>query len=94
MIDQIVNYRKMNGIKEIRKGFLKVDQDMLINPGMRDELGGTTAFTVLIKEKKLYIGNYGDSRALTSVRGRVDPNASTTDLLLIRRLNVSLPPVA
>lgn len=56
----------------IKKAFLKIDDDMLNDEEMKDELSGTTAICVLIKDKKLYCGNVGDSRAITSVSGRVE----------------------
>ena len=34
---------------------------------------GTTAVVVLIKDKRLYIGNSGDSRAIACIRGKCDP---------------------
>ncbi len=38
---------------------------------MKDELAGTTAVCVILKDKKIYCGNVGDSRVIASVRGRV-----------------------
>lgn len=66
-------YKEGNIEEAIRKGFLKVDEDMLVDPEMREELAGTTAIIVLIKNNKLYIGNVGDSRAVASFSGRADP---------------------
>jgi protein phosphatase 2C family protein 2/3 len=45
---------------------------MLSDPEMRDELAGTTAICVLIKDNKLFCGNVGDSRAVACVNGRAD----------------------
>lgn len=56
----------------MREGFLQLDSDMLVDPEMRDELAGTTAICVLIKDNKLFCGNVGDSRAVSCVNGRVD----------------------
>ena len=39
---------------------------------MREDLAGTTAICVVIKEQKLYCGNVGDSRAIASVNGNVE----------------------
>lgn len=55
----------------IKKGFLAIDEDMLKDDCMKDELSGTTAVCVIIKDKKIYCGNVGDSRVIASVRGRV-----------------------
>jgi protein phosphatase 2C family protein 2/3 len=38
----------------IRLSFLDLDSDMLNDDNMRDELAGTTAITVLIKNNKIY----------------------------------------
>jgi len=55
----------------MRKGFMGIDQDMLADEDMREELAGTTAISVIIKDKKIYCANVGDSRSIASVRGRV-----------------------
>ncbi|ELU07597.1 hypothetical protein CAPTEDRAFT_117783 [Capitella teleta] len=55
----------------IKTGFLALDEDMLNDDEMKDELAGSTANMVLIKDSKLYCGNVGDSRAVASVKGRV-----------------------
>jgi len=55
----------------IRKGFLALDEDMLGDEDMKEELAGTTAICVIIKDKKIYCGNAGDSRSIASVRGKV-----------------------
>lgn len=57
----------------IKKGFLEIDCDMLNDDHMKEELAGTTAICVLIKDKKIFCGNVGDSRAIASVRGTVQP---------------------
>lgn len=62
-----------NRIAEALKGgFLQLDHDMTQDETMKDELAGTTAVTVLIKNKRLYCANVGDSRAVASVRGKAD----------------------
>ena len=38
----------------LRVSFLELDSDMLNDENMRDELAGTTAITVLIKNSKIY----------------------------------------
>lgn len=63
-----------NQISEaIRGGFLQLDEDMTKDDTMKDELAGTTAVVVLIKNNKLYCGNVGDSRAIASIKGKADP---------------------
>lgn len=66
------DYRKGDIEEAIRKGFLQLDQDMLADPEMKDELAGTTAIIVLLKNSTLYIGNVGDSRAVASFAGVAD----------------------
>jgi hypothetical protein len=39
---------------------------------MREDLAGTTAICVVIKDDKLYCGNVGDSRAIASINGNVE----------------------
>ena len=38
----------------MRRGFLELDEDMLDDEDMKDELAGTTAICVIIKDKKIY----------------------------------------
>ncbi|XP_052277682.1 probable protein phosphatase 2C T23F11.1 isoform X1 [Dreissena polymorpha] len=62
-----------NRISEALKGgFLQLDEDMIKDDTMKEELAGTTAITVLVKNSRIYCANVGDSRAVASVRGRVD----------------------
>jgi len=65
-------YKDGNIEEAIKKSFLAIDQDMLNDEEMKDELSGTTAVCVLIKDNKLYCGNVGDSRCIASVKGCVD----------------------
>lgn len=64
-------YKKGDIVDAIKSSFLEVDSDMLKDENMRDELAGTTAVIVLIKNGKIYCGNVGDSRAVASVAGQV-----------------------
>lgn len=66
------SYKEGNIEDAIKKAFLEIDQDMLSDEEMKDELSGTTAICVLIKDNKLFCGNVGDSRAISSVRGCVE----------------------
>ncbi|XP_031549872.1 probable protein phosphatase 2C T23F11.1 [Actinia tenebrosa] len=65
-------WAKGNIAEAIKQGFLKCDTDMLKDEQMKDEMAGTTANVVIIKNNKIYCGNVGDSRALASRRGAVD----------------------
>lgn len=56
----------------IRNSFLLLDEDMINDDELKDDLAGSTANVVLIKNNKIYCGNVGDSRAVASVRGRVE----------------------
>lgn len=72
--ERIINhasFKENNLTDAIKKGFLGIDEDMLDDEEMKDELAGTTAICVIIKDNKIYCGNVGDSRAIASVRGRV-----------------------
>lgn len=56
----------------IRKGFIGFDQEMASHEEIKEDLAGTTAICVFIKDDKLYCGNVGDSRAIASVNGVVE----------------------
>ncbi|CAF1026453.1 unnamed protein product [Didymodactylos carnosus] len=56
----------------IRKGYIEFDKEMSQDDDMREDLAGTTALSVLIKDQKLYCGNVGDSRGIASVNGNVE----------------------
>ncbi|MCP9259235.1 putative protein phosphatase 2C T23F11.1 [Dirofilaria immitis] len=53
--------------------FLALDEKMRNDDEMRDDMSGTTAVVVLIKNKKIYCGNVGDSRAVACVSGAAHP---------------------
>ena len=61
----------------LRKGFIEFDREMALDEDMREDLAGTTAICVVIKDDKLFCGNVGDSRAIASVNGNVE--ALSTD---------------
>ncbi|CAG2061849.1 unnamed protein product, partial [Timema podura] len=56
----------------LQQGFLDADQAMLHDESLKDELAGTTAVVIIIKDNVLYCGNVGDSRAVASVNGSVN----------------------
>uniref|UniRef100_A0A0R3RIH7 protein-serine/threonine phosphatase n=1 Tax=Elaeophora elaphi TaxID=1147741 RepID=A0A0R3RIH7_9BILA len=57
----------------MKEGFLALDEKMRNDDEMRDDMSGTTAVVVLIKNKKIYCGNVGDSRAVACVSGAAYP---------------------
>lgn len=63
-----------NGYMEdaIKQAFLEIDQDMLNDEKMKNELSGSTATVVLIKDGTIYCGNAGDSRAVACIKGQVE----------------------
>eukprot|EP01136_Pigoraptor_vietnamica_P041030 Opistho-1_new@13527 len=69
---KIVNnseYMKGNYEAAIQNGFLKADEDMLTDASMKNVTAGSTAVCILIKDKKIYCGNAGDSRCVLSSGG-------------------------
>ncbi|KAK4337365.1 hypothetical protein RND71_043322 [Anisodus tanguticus] len=64
----------LNGdIKEaLSKCFLEIDNDMLSDPVVNDQLAGSTAIVVVIKDDTIYIANLGDSRAISCWDGFED----------------------
>lgn len=65
------SYKKGDIVEAIKLSFMELDSDMLKDEAMRDELAGTTAVIILVKNGKIYCGNVGDSRAVASVAGQV-----------------------
>lgn len=57
----------------MKRAFLDFDKEMLHNGTWGEQMAGSTAIVVLIKEKRLYCANAGDSRAIASVGGMVRP---------------------
>eukprot|EP00112_Aurelia_sp_Birch-Aquarium-sp1_P006300 Seg1698.2 transcript_id=Seg1698.2/GoldUCD/mRNA.D3Y31 product="putative protein phosphatase 2C T23F11.1" protein_id=Seg1698.2/GoldUCD/D3Y31 len=64
-------YSKGNYVDAMKSGFLSCDADMLQDETMKDEMAGSTAICILIKDSTMYSANCGDSRAVSSVRGKV-----------------------
>ncbi|VDM41548.1 unnamed protein product [Toxocara canis] len=57
----------------IKEGFMSLDEKMKNDEEMREDMSGTTAVVVIIKNKKIYCGNVGDSRAVACVSGVAEP---------------------
>uniref|UniRef100_A0A182MGN0 protein-serine/threonine phosphatase n=1 Tax=Anopheles culicifacies TaxID=139723 RepID=A0A182MGN0_9DIPT len=56
----------------LQQGFLDLDEAMLNNEALREQMSGSTAVVVLIKDNRLYCANAGDSRAIACVDGHLD----------------------
>uniref|UniRef100_A0AC34RJ63 PPM-type phosphatase domain-containing protein n=1 Tax=Panagrolaimus sp. JU765 TaxID=591449 RepID=A0AC34RJ63_9BILA len=63
------SYEDGNIPEAIRIGFLDLDEHMQKDEGIKEDMSGTTAVIVLIKNNKVFCGNVGDSRAVVCVKG-------------------------
>lgn len=54
-----------------QQAFLDIDEALLNAEELKHEMGGSTAVVCLMKDKKLYCANAGDSRAIACVNGQV-----------------------
>ncbi|EDW30116.1 GL22499 [Drosophila persimilis] len=55
----------------LKSGFLDFDKEIIQNGSWQQQIAGSTAVVVLIKEQRLYCANAGDSRAIASIGGKV-----------------------
>ena len=75
LLDYIVNtdeFKSGDHVKGIRKGFLRIDEDMRWLPEMQfkiEKSGGTTAVCAFVSPTQVYIANCGDSRAVLCRQG-------------------------
>lgn len=77
--------------RALQRGFLDIDEAMLNDESLKEQMAGSTAVAVMIKDERLYCANAGDSRAIACVGGKLDvlsfdhkPN-NTTELERIKR---------
>ncbi|XP_052847152.1 probable protein phosphatase 2C T23F11.1 [Drosophila gunungcola] len=56
----------------LQQGFLDIDYEMLNKESWGDQMAGSTAVVVLVKDNKLYCANAGDSRAIACVNGQLE----------------------
>lgn len=68
-----------------------MDEALLNEEEMKDEMGGSTAVCCLIKDKKLYCANAGDSRAIACVNGQVNKIAELGEPIFDIRMNSVRP---
>ncbi|KAH8349613.1 hypothetical protein KR084_002736 [Drosophila pseudotakahashii] len=67
-------YRDSNGVQlALKRAFLDFDREMLHNGSFGEQSAGSTAVVVLIRERRLYCANAGDSRAIACISGAVHP---------------------
>ena len=65
-------YRSGQTEEALKEVFIEFDEMMFNDEKMRDELAGSTAVVLLVRDGKLYCANIGDSRAVSCVAARVD----------------------
>lgn len=77
--------------RALQRGFLDVDDAMLNDESLKEQMAGSTAVAVVVKDDRLYCANAGDSRAIACVGGKLDvlsfdhkPN-NATELERIKR---------
>ncbi|XP_030380210.1 probable protein phosphatase 2C T23F11.1 [Scaptodrosophila lebanonensis] len=65
-------YNENDIVKALKQGFLDMDYEMLHNDSCGEQMAGSTAVVVLIKDNILYCANAGDSRAIACVNGELE----------------------
>ncbi|XP_075159820.1 putative protein phosphatase 2C T23F11.1 [Haematobia irritans] len=56
----------------LKQAFLDIDYEMLYKESWGEQMAGSTAVVVLIKDNRLYCANAGDSRAVACINGKVE----------------------
>jgi len=69
-------YKQGNYEDAIVKGFLECDDAMRKDEQLKDDMSGSTAITALYRNKKLFVGNVGDSRCIACSSGLAEPLSS------------------
>lgn len=57
----------------LKGGFFKLDEDLRNDEETKEQMSGTTAVVVIVKDGKIYCGNAGDSRAVLCQQGKAVP---------------------
>lgn len=63
---------KENVQQALKQAFLDIDSHMLYDQSCGEQMAGSTAVVVLIKNNRLYCANAGDSRAVACINGEVE----------------------
>jgi len=66
-------FQKGDFEQALKDGFLATDRAILGDPRYEEEVSGCTASVGIISNKKIYVGNAGDSRSVLGVKGRAKP---------------------
>lgn len=66
------NYLVISKTISSLQAFLDIDYEMLHNESWGEQMAGSTAVVVLVKDNMLYCANAGDSRAIASVNGQLE----------------------
>lgn len=58
--------------RALQRGFLDIDEAMLNDESLKEQMAGSTAVAVMVKNDRLYCANAGDSRAIACINGKLD----------------------
>jgi len=62
-------YKEGNVEEALREGFMECDRVMRTEESLKDEMAGCTAVVAMMKGKKVWVANAGDSRCIAGVGG-------------------------
>ncbi|KAH8302201.1 hypothetical protein KR044_003946 [Drosophila immigrans] len=65
-------YNASDIAKALKQAFLDIDYEMQHNESWGEQMAGSTAVVVLVKDNMLYCANAGDSRAIASINGQLE----------------------